>query len=196
MRQVVGLFILVTSSLVGCSLPSNGSLDYRQARTLPPLQMPDQLTDVRPSTPIYPTPAVQQSTLKMANSSQTRFVMPKPQPLDLSQTAASTQVSIGKPSAPTIVTDGNGYPILRIEGDAGQIWQMLNQAIDAANLTVVYRNQTLARIDLKQQDRAILLRLDRMGTTTTVTAQNDKDALVDQALAQDLFAQIMQHWPS
>lgn len=194
---LVGVLAIVLG-LTGCSrfAIDNGSLDYQTAKSLPPLQLPEG-QPTRAMTAMYPAPALRaysDSTPSFHNQNGKRYQMPEPRPLDTSSIATST--SVGKPTAPVMVKDGNGTPILRIEGNDAQIWQMVNQAIDATGLNVVYRDQGLARVDLRINDKPVMLRFNRTGILTTITAQDDKNALIDQAAATDLFTQIMTRWPS
>jgi uncharacterized lipoprotein len=201
MRHRFG-FVCITAllTLTGCSrfAVDNSSLDYQQARALPPLQLPaDQAT--RPFVPQYPVPELRPSTLPVpvfTNTKGNRFVMPAPAPLSADAVRASQQVDTGKPTAPTLVMDGNGYPLLRIDGNSDRIWDALGQALVASGINVTDRNLTLARVDLTVQNTPLMLRLDRNGNATRVTVQDAKDALADKTTATDLLNQIIQHWPS
>ena len=54
-------------SLVGCGrfALNNHSLDYKQAQALEPLKFPEN-TQVRPFTPLYPAPTVEQLAIDNA----------------------------------------------------------------------------------------------------------------------------------
>lgn len=195
---LAGVVVAIVLGLTGCSrfAIDNGSLDYQKAKSFPPLQLPAGQT-TRSISPIYPVPEVlaySDQSPSFHNQNGKRYQLPEPRPLDTSNLA--TTVSVGKPTAPVMVKDGNGTPILRVEGNDDQIWQMVNQAIDATGLNVVYRNQGLARVDLRINNKPVMLRFNRTGILTTITAQDDKNALIDQAAATDLFNQIITRWPS
>ena len=201
MRYRSGLTLAIALLMLsGCSrfAIDNSSLDYQKARTLAPLKLPaDQQT--RAFVPIYPTPPVQPSVDGgpiVSNTKGNRFVMPAPKPLDVAAIKRQQAVDTGKPAAPDLVIDGNGYPVLKIEGNAERIWDLLNKAIDDSKINTVDRNYTLARVDITMQDKPLMLRLSRNGNATTVTVQDAKDALADKAIATDLLNQIIQHWPS
>jgi uncharacterized lipoprotein len=201
MRYRSGLSLAIALLMLsGCSrfAIDNSSLEYQQARTLAPLKLPaDQQT--RPFVPIYPTPPVQPSVDGgpiVSNAKGNRFIMPAPKPLDLSAIKQQQAVDTGKPAAPDLVIDGNGYPVLKLEGNAERIWDLLNKAIDNSQIKTIDRNYTLARVDITVQDKPLMLRLSRNGNATTVTVQDAKDALADKAIATDLLNQIIQHWPS
>lgn len=201
MRYRSGLTLAIALLMLsGCSrfAIDNSSLDYQKARTLAPLKLPvDQQT--RAFVPIYPTPPVKPSVDGgpiVSNAKGNRFVMPAPKPLDVAAIKRQQAVDTGKPAAPDLVIDGNGYPVLKIEGNAERIWDLLNKAIDDSKIKTVDRNYTLARVDITMQDKPLMLRLSRNGNATTVTVQDAKDALADKAIATDLLNQIIQHWPS
>jgi uncharacterized lipoprotein len=201
MRHRFGLVcITVLLSLTGCSrfAVDNSSLDYQHARALPPLQLPaGQAT--RAFVPQYPVPEVRPATATapvLTNPKGNRFLMPAPQPLSADAVRANQQIDTGKPTAPTLVIDGNGYPLLRIDGNSDRIWDSLGQALVASGIKITDRNLTLARVDLTVQNTPLMLRLDRNGNATRVTVQDAKDALADKTMATDLLNQIIQHWPS
>lgn len=191
---VLGLSVL---ALAGCSRLSidNNSLSYKNATVLPPLQLPQGET--RPMTAIYPAPAISpaaiQNAADFANKKGNRFEMPRAQQLD---PKASSNAGIGAPSRPSLVTDGNGYPLMKIEGDNGQIWDLLRAAISVANLTVVASDQNSGWISVKTADQTVYLRLNRAGTMTTITVQDSKNALIDKDLASDVLVQLNQNWPA
>lgn len=201
MRHQFGLVCVAAMVLMtGCSrfAIDNSSLDYQKARALPPLQLPtDQAT--RPFVPLYPVAdsvAPAANTPVLINAKGNRFVMPAPLPLSADAIQASQTIDIGTPSAPTLVIDGNGYPLLRVEGNSERIWDSLGKALTASAIQVTARNATLARVDIRVQNTPFMLRLDRNGNATRVTVQDAKDALADKTVATDLLNQLIQHWPS
>lgn len=191
---VLGLSVL---ALAGCSRLSidNNSLSYKNATVLPPLQLPQGAT--RPMTAIYPAPAISPAAMQnapdFANKKGNRFEMPRAQQLNAN---ASSNAGIGAPSRPSLVTDGNGYPLMKIEGDSGQIWDLLRAAISVANLTVVASDQNSGWISVKTAEQTVYLRLNRAGTMTTITVQDSKNALIDKDLASDVLVQLNQNWPA
>lgn len=196
---VLGLSLLTLAVTPGCSRFSvdNHSLAYKEATVLPPLQLP--AGETRPMTAIYPAPAISpaamQSAPDFANKKGNRFEMPRPQNSGLIN-SANANVGIGAPSRPALVTDGNGYPLLRIEGDANRIWDLLAATLSVANITVVDRNQSAGWVSIKANNQTVYLRLNRAGTITTITVQDDKNALIDKNLASDVLVQLNQNWPA
>lgn len=196
---VVGLSLLTVTVVPGCSRFSvdNHSLAYKQATVLPPLQLP--AGETRPMKAIYPAPAITAAALEaapnFANQKGNRFEMPQPQNRVVIS-SDNANVGIGAPSRPILVTDGNGYPLLKVEGDANRIWDLLGASLSVANIQVVDRNQTAGWIAIKIDKQTVYLRLNRAGTITTITAQDDKNALIDKTMASDLLVQLNQNWPA
>lgn len=195
---VLGLSLLTLAVTPGCSRFSvdNHSLAYKQSTILPPLQLP--ATQTRPMTAIYPAPVIDPAAMEaapnFANQKGNRFEMPRPQNSGVLN--ADSNLGIGAPSRPALVTDGNGYPLLKIEGDASRIWDMLAASLSVANITVVDRNQNAGWVAIKADNQTVYLRLNRAGTITTVTVQNEKNALIDKNLASDVLVQLSQNWPA
>lgn len=196
---VLGLSLLTLVVTPGCSRFSvdNHSLAYKEATVLPPLQLP--AGETRPMTAIYPAPAINPAALEaapnFANQKGNRFEMPRAQNSGVIN-ADNANVGIGAPSRPTLVTDGNGYPLLKIEGDANRIWDLLAASLSVANIQVVDRNQSAGWVAIKTDNQTVYLRLNRAGTITTITVQDDKNALIDKNLASDVLVQLNQNWPA
>lgn len=196
----IGLLVLLGLSMSGCSkfAVNNSSLDYRDAKPLPPLQLPaEQAT--RPFVALYPVPALPERAPDNApvvtNEKGNRFVMPTPTPLDSAALQARASVDVGRPSAPTVVVDGNGFPILRVEGNPDQVWQSLLQSLSTAKINVTKNTRATSQIDVRLDEQPYTLRLGRSGSATTVSLQDRQDALADPALTTSLLKQIIQHWP-
>lgn len=193
---ILGLSIV---AMTGCSRlsVSNNSMDYKEAVVLPPLRLPaGEVT--RPLTAIYPTPQIDPAALEQApnysNKRGNRFEMPTPQSLQ-EDMLANPNLSVGMPSRPVLVTDGNGYPLLKIEGDANRIWDLLNAALSVGNFDIVDRHQAKRFVQIKHDGQEIFLSLNRTGTITSVTIQDESSKLIDKALAKELLTQINQNWP-
>lgn len=83
MQLRIGLALTLSAlSLAGCSSMSinNGSLDYKNTTTLEPLKYPEGSL-VRPATPLYPAPTVEQLAIdnapKLENKRGNRFALPR-----------------------------------------------------------------------------------------------------------------------
>lgn len=193
------LLLLLPWLATGCSRMalSNNSLDYQQARSLPPLVVPAGTT-LRPQSPLYPVPEVQEPSAnapQLSNARGNRYVLPTPLPLDAAQLSAQAQLDTGTPSRPVLVVDGNGFPLLRTEGSAVRIWTLLQQALTAAKIQTGTVDQNRGVIAVAQTQTPVNLRLDRSGNTTLITVQTADNRLADAAVATDLLNQIAGHWP-
>ncbi|XID74898.1 lipoprotein-34 precursor (NlpB) [Alkanindiges sp. WGS2144] len=186
-------------ALTGCSRLSisNNSLDYKETRVLPPLQLPASAT--RPMTSIYPAPAIDPAALDAApnfsNKKGNRFEMPAPQGL-LANAEQVQTVGVGAPSRPVLVTDGNGFPLLRIEGDPAQVWDLLLASLSVSNIAVEKRNQAAGWVAMRFDQQMVYLRLTHAGSLTTITVQDEKNLLVDKNRATDVLTQVHQNWPA
>lgn len=198
----VGLIaVFFAAGLAGCSTfsISNNSMAYKDTIVLPPLQWPNN-EQTRPIAAIYPVPKVDPAALaqspNFSNERGNRFEMPTPQPLDKSMIIGTGVDSVGAPSKPVLITDGNGYPLMKIEGDANRVWDLLNAALSVANIKVVDRNQTAGFFVIKQENQNYYLRLNRAGAATTITVQDEKNTLIDKGLASEILSQLNQNWPA
>lgn len=198
-RITAMLSIAVLSvALAGCSSwgISNGSMDYKNAQSIAPVQVPEKFK-TRQIAPLYPVPIVPSNSastaLVISNQKGNVFIVPKPKPLD-EATITTAQVGDGAPSAPQLVIDGNGYPILKISGDASKIWEVINRTLSVANVDVKQRNAAANRFDIMIDNTAYQLRLGRIGNVTTATLQKADDSLADKTIATGLLERITQNW--
>lgn len=185
-------------ALVGCSSwgISNGSMDYKNAQSIAPVQVPDEFK-TRQIAPLYPVPVVPSNSasaaLVISNQQGNLFIVPKPKPLD-EATITTAEIGDGAPSAPQLVIDGNGYPILKISGDASKIWDVISRTLSVANVDVKQRNAAANRFDVVIDKVTYQLRLGRIGNVTTVILQKADDSLADKTIATELLERITQNW--
>lgn len=199
-RMALPLLLMVGIAMTGCSklAVNNSSLDYRDAKPLPPLQLPaNQAT--RPFVALYTVPALLEAAPANApsvtNEKGNRFMMPTPIPLDTDAIKARASIDVGRPSAPTIVVDGNGFPILRAEGNRDRVFEALLESLSTAQIDVTKNTRATGQINVRLDEQAYVLRLGRSGSAITVSVQDRQDALADPALTTSLLNQIIQHWP-
>ena len=166
--RVVVVLGLVSMSLLGCSrlAMDNSSLDYKSAKTVPPLKVPESL-QMRPQHALYPAPEVDPRALEQApsfsNKKGNRFDLPRPEPV-----AAATATSTGAaPSRPQLVQDGNGIPLLKVDGGANEVWQYVTAAVSASNLNGK-NGETSNVAQIRYQDKNYQLRLTPSGASNTV----------------------------
>jgi len=185
-------------ALTGCSGwgISNGSMDYKNAQSIAPVQVPDTFK-TRQIAPLYPVPVVPSNSaseaLVISNKKGNIFVVPKPKPLETAPITAA-QIGDGTPSTPQMVIDGNGYPIMKVSGEASKIWDIINRTLSVANVDVTKRNAAASRFDVVIDKKTYQLRLGRIGNVTTVTLQKADDSLADKTIANELLGSIIQNW--
>ncbi|HQV81264.1 MAG: outer membrane protein assembly factor BamC [Agitococcus sp.] len=196
------LLLAMTLIMSGCGLFPNRSLDYLQAKTLPPLDA--QLATQREIQPLYVIPKVTTPTDKAAvlvqgKGRKQEFVVPTPQSI-LPKETPNNVVTQAVASKPEIVFDGNSVPLLHTAGNSLQVWEQLGLAMKAANLNVTDRNQSLGLyyLELVQDNKkqAYLLKLTQTSINNIVSVQKDSDTLADSKLSQQILLNIIKHWPS
>lgn len=192
--------LLLSVAIAGCSklAVNNSSLDYRDAKPIPPLQLPaDQAT--RPFVALYPVPVLPETVPENAppvtNEKGNRFLLPAPLPLDTAAIQARASVDVGRPGVPTVVIDGNGFPILRAEGNTDRVFEALLQSLNTAKINVNKNTRATGQIDVRFDEQDYILRLGRSGSAVTVSVQDRQDALADPTVTTSLLNQITQHWP-
>ena len=194
--RVLVILGLVSMSLFGCSrlAMDNSSLDYKSAKTVPPLKVPENL-QMRPQSALYPAPEVDPRALEQApdfsNQKGNRFDLPRPEPV-----AATTATSTGTaPSRPQLVQDGNGIPLLKIDGGANEVWQYVAAAVSASNLNGK-NGETSNVAQIRYQDKNYQLRLTPSGASNTVGVYNTDNNFADSDVASEILALIYQNWPA
>jgi uncharacterized lipoprotein len=199
MMQLRFGFIVVLSaiSLVGCNSVAikNGSLDYKETTELSPLQYPEG-SMVRPATPLYPAPAVDPLALEHApvleNAKGNRFALPRPQS---AQPQSTTPVTTTTPR-PSPLVDGNQNPLLKMEGNASDIWQYTLATLSSLNYQVVSQSKDRYEASIKVNGQTLLLKLTSLGATQTLAVFNADSSFADKELAAELLTQIYQNWPA
>ena len=194
--RVLVILGLVSMSLFGCSrlAMDNSSLDYKSAKTVPPLKVPENL-QMRPQSALYPAPEVDPRALEQApdfsNQKGNRFDLPRPEPV-----AAATATSTGTaPSRPQLVQDGNGIPLLKIDGGANEVWQYVAAAVSASNLNGK-NGETSNVAQIRYQDKNYQLRLTPSGASNTVGVYNTDNNFAGSDVASEILALIYQNWPA
>ncbi|CAM4150131.1 lipoprotein-34 precursor (NlpB) [Acinetobacter pragensis] len=202
MQLRLGLTLaLSVFSLAGCSSLAfnNGTLDYKNTTELNPLQYPEGSV-VRPATPLYPAPTVDQLAIehapKLENQKGNRFSLPRPdetQEQSISDAGQSEEASIGRPQ---LVTDGNQNPLLKIDGNSATIWQYTLATLSSLNHTVVGQSKNRYEVTVKVDQQTYILRLSSAGSSNSLAVFNADNSFADKEKAADLLAQIYQNWPA
>lgn len=202
MQLRLGLTLaLSVFSLAGCSSLAfnNGTLDYKNTTELNPLQYPEGSV-VRPATPLYPAPTVDQLAIehapKLENQKGNRFSLPRPdetQEQSISDAGQSEEASIGRPQ---LVTDGNQNPLLKIDGNSATIWRYTLATLSSLNHTVVVQSKNRYEVTVKVDQQTYILRLSSAGSSNSLAVFNADNSFADKEKAADLLAQIYQNWPA
>ena len=192
-------FILTLSmiSLVGCSSVAleNGSLDYKKATELSPLQYPEGAM-VRPATPLYPAPTVDPLAIENApafeNNKGNRFALPRPQLAQVTPAQTMTTTT----SRPPPLVDGNQNPLLKMEGETSEVWQYTLATLSSLNYPVTISNKDRYQASVQVDSKAVVIKLTSLGSTQTLAVFNTDVSFADQELAAQLLTQIYQNWPA
>ncbi|AXY58223.1 lipoprotein-34 precursor (NlpB) [Acinetobacter chinensis] len=202
MQLRFGLTLVLSAfTLAGCSTMGigNGSLDYKKASSLEPLQYPEG-SMVRPATPLYPAPTVEQLAIdhapKLENKRGNRFALPRPE-MTQTDTSANDAVETGTNTGrPQLVTDGNQNPLLKIEGNSDTIWQYTLATLGSLNHTIAGQSKNRHEVTLKVDQQTYVLRLTSVGTSNNLAVFNANNSFADPQKAAELLTQISQNWPA
>ncbi len=201
MQLRFGLTLALSAlSLAGCSTISfdNGSLDYKNSTTQEPLKYPEG-TVVRPATPLYPAPIVDPLAMENAptleNKRGNRFELPRPKVAQevVAPTENTASVNIGRPQ---LLTDGNGNPLLKIDGNSDTIWQYTLATLSSLNLNVITKGQKAQEVTIKIDDQSYVLKLSSLGSSNTLAVFDAKNNFADKEKSAELLTQIYQNWPA
>ncbi|RZU45226.1 Beta-barrel assembly machine subunit BamC [Fluviicoccus keumensis] len=202
-RLLIGLAAAAGVLLTGCSLMPEHSLDYRQARNLAPLVLPEGAT-ARNIQPLYAIPDLPPARATVAltegNGRKQKFLIPAPadMPASDNEPTAGGQptVTVAKPR---LASDGNGAPILQVDGNAEQVWDNLGKALENSKVRVDDRNRSLGVyfIKLQAQDKSpdLQLKMSRTEGTMVLFLQINEDTVADAETARQLFSRLLESWP-
>lgn len=192
-----GMCILLVATTTGCSTYfRDRASDYRTAKEGAPLQFPEG-QETRAIKPLYPVPPGPESSVNLSK----KFEAPKPKPLAVLPEATPAPTTAATPlQKPVLTQDGNGYPVVSIEGDFNAIWDRLDEALRAGSVKVDDRDQRvglyyLTLPDAEGKKAAYQLRVSRGQTAYALTLQKDDDTLAPQATTKTLFESIVSNWP-
>ena len=200
MQLRLGLVLAVSAlSLAGCGrfAINNHSLDYKNAKQLAPLEYPADAT-VRPATPLYPAPTVEQRAIdnapKFENKRGNRYALPRPEQTQGNATldaSAQTTTALGRPQ---LVTDGNKNPLLKVDGNTAEIWQYTKATLSTLNYNVIAQGNNQATI--KVNDNTYVLKLTGVGSSHTLALFNVDNTFASPDVAAEVLNQIYQNWPA
>ena len=201
MQLRLGLVLAVSAlSLAGCGrfAINNHSLDYKNAKQLAPLEYPADAT-VRPATPLYPAPTVDQLAIehapKFENQRGNRFALPRPEQTQgnnaTADASAQTTTALGRPQ---LVTDGNKNPLLKVDGNTTEIWQYTKATLSTLNYNIIAQGSNQATI--KVNDNTYVLKLTGVGSSHTLALFNVDNSFASPDVAAEVLNQIYQNWPA
>ena len=200
MQLRLGLVLAVSAlSLAGCGrfALNNHSLDYKKAKQLAPLEYPADAT-VRPATPLYPAPTVEQRAIdnapKFENKRGNRYALPRPEQTQGNATldaSAQTTTALGRPQ---LVTDGNKNPLLKVDGNTAEIWQYTKATLSTLNFNIIAQGSNQATI--KVNDNTYVLKLTGVGSSHTLALFNVDNTFASPDVAAEVLNQIYQNWPA
>ncbi len=201
MQLRLGLVLAVSAlSLAGCGrfAINNHSLDYKNAKQLAPLEYPADAT-VRPATPLYPAPTVDQLAIehapKFENQRGNRFALPRPEQTQgnnaTADASAQTTTALGRPQ---LVTDGNKNPLLKVDGNTTEIWQYTKATLSTLNYNIIAQGSNQATI--KVNDNTYVLKLTGVGSSHTIALFNVDNTFASPDVAAEVLNQIYQNWPA
>lgn len=200
MQLRLGLVLAVSAlSLAGCGrfAINNHSLDYKNAKQLAPLEYPADAT-VRPATPLYPAPTVEQRAIdnapKFENKRGNRYALPRPEQTQGNATldaSAQTSTALGRPQ---LVTDGNKNPLLKVDGNTTEIWQYTKATLSTLNFNIIAQGSNQATI--KVNDNTYVLKLTGVGSSHTLALFNVDNTFASPDVAAEVLNQIYQNWPA
>ncbi|AMX17256.1 lipoprotein-34 precursor (NlpB) [Acinetobacter pittii] len=200
MQLRLGLVLAVSAlSLAGCGrfAINNHSLDYKNAKQLAPLEYPADAT-VRPATPLYPAPTVEQRAIdnapKFENKRGNRYALPRPEQTQGNATldaSTETATALGRPQ---LVTDGNKNPLLKVDGNTAEIWQYTKATLSTLNFNIIAQGSNQATI--KVNDNTYVLKLTGVGSSHTLALFNVDNTFASPDVAAEVLNQIYQNWPA
>ncbi|GLG84427.1 hypothetical protein ACSO1_29510 [Acinetobacter calcoaceticus] len=201
MQLRLGLVLAVSAlSLAGCGrfAINNHSLDYKNAKQLAPLEYPADAT-VRPATPLYPAPTVDQLAIehapKFENKRGNRFALPRPEETQGGNATADASAQTGSAlGRPQLVTDGNKNPLLKIDGNTTEIWQYAKATLSTLNYNIIAQGSNQATI--KVNDNTYVLKLTGVGSSHTLALFNVDNTFASPDVAAEVLNQIYQNWPA
>ena len=202
MQLRLGLTLALSAlSLAGCSSLgiSNGSLDYKNTTTVEPLNYPEG-TMVRPASPLYPAPIVDAQAIqhapKFENKRGNRYEVPRPETAKINTSTDESSASSESVGRPQLLTDGNGNPLIKIDGNSATIWQYALATLSSLNIKVDSQSKSGYEATLKIDKQTYILKLNSVGSSNTLALFNADNSFADKEKAAELLSQIYQNWPA
>lgn len=202
MQLRLGLTLALSAlSLAGCSSLgiSNGSLDYKNTTTVEPLNYPEG-TMVRPPAPLYPAPIVDPQAIqhapKFENKRGNRYEVPRPESAQVNTSTDESSAPNESVGRPQLLTDGNGNPLIKIDGNSATIWQYALATLSSLNIKANSQSKSGFETTFKVDNQTYILKLNSVGSSNTLALLNADNSFADKEKAAELLSQIYQNWPA
>jgi len=146
----LGVLVMLTAAMSGCSwLVHDRDNDYLNSEIQPVIKVPKEVADVNLKQQL-PIPSVKEKALPA------EFKVPRPNPLVLEEVpeASVSLAEISKADIEsTLLKDGNGTPILRLNIEFAQAWSELGEALKKAQFNITDLNRSIGTyyIELEEQ---------------------------------------------
>ncbi len=187
---------------------------YAKAETLPPLEVPPDLTGAADSGALV-VPGVDDGSApaRAAEGEGAAVIGGSPPPEQLSQDAGATGAD--SPTGPRIERGTDGAPKLVVPEDFARAWRTVGKALEAADMKVDDRDRTrgLYFVDYKHRqargrvartlmfwggkestrEERFLVLLQSQGEQTNVLVFDEKEKLVTAPVAEDILRKIQQN---
>ena len=194
-------FAIAALSVTGCSTLgiNNGSLDYKNTTTVEALKYPDGTT-VRPATPMYPAPIVDPVAIQHAptfeNKRGNRYEVPRPELAQNTAPTAESTTSAETVGRPQLLTDGNGNPLIKIDGNSDTIWQYTLATLSSLNHKAIGKSKNANEATVKIDNSTYVIKLNSVGSSNTIAVFNADNSFADKEKSAELLTQIFQNWPA
>jgi outer membrane protein assembly factor BamC len=139
------IVVAAAASLAACGLLPDHSLNYRDARMLDPIIVPDGMVFLGEQA-LYTVPDADQRLIGKREE-ESGFEAPRPPQLVVANAAgdqgdgeAGTPPP-GRAGEPMLAKDGSGYPILMMPVSYDWAWERVTQALTQTDLRVTDRNR-------------------------------------------------------
>ena len=208
--RLVGLLVSL-SLMSGCSwLFYDHDNDYLQSEIQENIKVPKRVASVA-FKPQFPIPKAKKAELPE------EFVLPRPRPLVGLEEEEGTQLTEvqNQELEATLLKDGNGTPILRLNVAFARAWSAVGEALKVADIHMSDLNRSVGTyyIELNKESAeveqgfwaglfgsepeiekiALQVKVNRARSGVYIAVHEDQDNLAEDEQAQDLLTRIKEH---
>ncbi len=191
MRRLL-LVAMAATLLPACShFFRDRSLDYVNAESTPPLNIPESVS-TRPIKPLYPIPPANPDARPIVKAP----AAPYPPAMEEVKVAELPPLpNLPGRSPVKLGTDGNGVPELRVIGPRERVWDELGRALKNADVTIDDRNQSLGLVEISIAQQKYQVRMVRATEAFVISVQRNDETLAPVNLARNLLGTLQARWP-